>query len=108
MTNLDMTENTLQFMIKLVGVLVFTIMAVTLGTLAFLVIHDGNNPLVQTAFQDLVDLGKWGLIIIGTIITGKPIASGMGQFLANKNPPQQPINSPIISQNNPENPSPSA
>lgn len=89
MSNLDVTENTLQFLLKLVGITVFVIIITILGTLAFLVIRDGNNPLVQNAFQDLISLGQWGMGTLGAIITLKPLASGAGQYFSNssRNPP---------------------
>lgn len=83
MSNLDVTENTLQFLLKLIGITVFIIIITILGTLAFLVIHDGNNPLVQNAFQDLISLGQWGMGVLGAIITLKPLASGAGQYFSN-------------------------
>lgn len=83
MSNLDVTENTLQFLLKLFGIAVFIIIVTILGTLAYLVIHDGNNPLVQNAFQDLISLGQWALGITGGIITLKPLASGAGQYFSN-------------------------
>lgn len=86
-SNLDMTENTLQFIIKLFAGLVFIILLTVAGTYTIIVLRDGNNPLVREAFNDLVNLGQWCTITIGGIIVGKPIASGIGQFLAQKNAP---------------------
>lgn len=85
MSNLDVTENTLQFVVKLFAVLLAVIILVVLGTYAVIVIRDGNNPLVQTAFDDLVNLGQWAIVTMGAIIVGKPIASGVATFFSNKN-----------------------
>lgn len=85
MSNLDVTENTLQFVIKVFVILLAVIVLVVLGTYATIVIHDGNNPLVQTAFSDLVNLGQWAIGVMGAIILGKPVASGVAAFFTNKN-----------------------
>lgn len=85
MSNLDVTENTLQFVIKVFAILLAVIILVVLGTYATIVIHDGNNPLVQTAFSDLVNLGQWAIGVMGAIILGKPVASGVAAFFSNKN-----------------------
>lgn len=85
MSNLDVTENTLQFVIKVFAILLAVIILVVLGTYAAIVIRDGNNPLVQSAFNDLVSLGQWAIITMGSIIIGKPIASGVAAFFTNKN-----------------------
>lgn len=85
MSNLDVTENTLQFVIKVFAILLATIILVVLVTYAVIVIRDGNNPLVQTAFNDLVSLGQWAIITMGGIIVGKPVASGVATFFSNKN-----------------------
>lgn len=85
MSNLDVTENTLQFVIKVFAILLAVIILVVLGTYATIVIHDGNNPLVQVAFSDLVNLGQWAIGVMGAIILGKPVASGVAAFFTNKN-----------------------
>lgn len=85
MSNLDVTENTLQFVIKVFAILLAVIILVVLGTYAAIVIHDGNNPLVQSAFNDLVNLGQWAIGTMGLIIIGKPIASGVANFFDQKN-----------------------
>lgn len=86
-SNLDMTENTLQFIIKLFAGVVSVILLAVAGTYTVIVLRDGNNPLVSQAFNDLASLGQWCAITVGGIIVGKPIASGIGQFLAQKNAP---------------------
>lgn len=85
MSNLDVTENTLQFVIKVFAILLAIIILVVLGTYAIIVIRDGNNPLVQTAFDDLVNLGQWSIGVMGAVILGKPVASGVATFFSNKN-----------------------
>lgn len=84
MSNLDVTENTLQFVIKVFAILLAVIILVVLGTYAVIVVRDGNNPLVQTAFSDLVGLGQWAIVAMGSIIIGKPIASGVANFFNQK------------------------
>lgn len=85
MSNLDVTETTLQFVIKVFAILLAVIVAGVLATYIIIVLRDGNDPLVQVAFSDLVDLGKWALITMGGIVVGKPIASGVGNFFNQKN-----------------------
>lgn len=78
---LDMTENTLQFVIKVFAVLMFVVVMVVLATYVVLVIKDGNTPVVADAYTHLVDFGKWAMTLIGLIIVGKPVASGTGALL---------------------------
>lgn len=87
MTHMDMTENTLQFIIKIFSIVVAIVLLAVAGTYVTIVLRDGNDPLVSMAFGDLVSLGQWCVITIGGIIVGKPIASGIGQFFAQKNTP---------------------
>jgi hypothetical protein len=85
MSNLDVTENTLQFVIKVFAILLAVIVLVVLATYAEIVIRDGDNPLVQAAFSDLVSLGQWAIGVMGAIILGKPVASGVANFFNQKN-----------------------
>lgn len=81
---LTMDEQTQQFVIRIFSVTVMLIMIAVLGTLSYLVIRDGNNPTVQTAFASLVSLGQWGIGIMGVIIVGKPIASAVSIYFTSK------------------------
>lgn len=87
MTHMDMTETTLQFIIKIFSIVVAIVLLAVAGTYVTIVLRDGSDPLVSMAFNDLVNLGQWCVITIGGIIVGKPIASGIGQFFAQKNSP---------------------
>lgn len=85
MSNLDVTETTLQFVIKVFAILLAGLISLIGITYAVIVIHDGNNPLVQSAFSDLASLGQWAIMALAGIVIGKPIASGVGNFFNNKN-----------------------
>ena len=83
-----MNENTLQFVIKLFAIAVFVVTIVVTSTLGIIVIRDGNDPLINTAFNDLVTFGENGFYVLGLVIVGKPIATGLMNKLSNGNTPQ--------------------
>lgn len=88
---LDMTEQTLQFVIKLFASLAALVMVLVVITLAVIVVRDGNNPLVQSAFTDLTDIaGKLFLSLSGMIVI-KPVVSAVVQrSLPVASPGQEP------------------
>lgn len=79
-----MDEKTIQFIIKLFSIAGFIIVLGIPTLFGYLVIKDGNSDIVTIAFNDLVGLGQAVFYIIGSIILGKPIATGLFQFLNSK------------------------
>ena len=98
--SLDMTEATFQFVVKLFSVVVVAIMFSVLATFLIVIWRDGNNPLVQNAFSDLVVLGQWALGILGAVIVGKPVSIGVGNLLQASALQKSPQSSPAIMPSN--------
>lgn len=93
---MDMTEATLQTVIKGFSLVIGLILIAVVGTLVFIIIRDGNNVLVSDAYSNLVDLAKWGIGVIGAVIVGKPVASGVGALLQGKAIQSSTTNSSVI------------
>ena len=79
-----MTENTLQTVIMIFTIAMAVVVCAVVGTFCYLVIRDGNDPLVSQAFSDLANVVQNSFSAIAAIIVGKPIASGILQFFQGK------------------------
>lgn len=104
---MDMTEQTLQTVIKIFTVVISIILVAVVGTLVFIIVRDGNNVLVSDAYSNLVDLAKWGIGVIGAVIVGKPVASGVGALLQGKAIQSSTTNALVIPSSIPTNVAPS-
>lgn len=93
---MDVSEATLQFVVKVFSVLVGIIVVAVVGLLIFVIIRDGNSALVSESYSNLVQLAQWGLSIIGGVIVGKPIATGIGNLLQGKGVQASTSNVPIV------------
>lgn len=103
---MDMTEQTLQTVIKIFTVVISIILVAVVGTLVFIIVRDGNNVLVSDAYSNLVDLAKWGIGVIGAVIVGKPVASGVGALLQGKAIQSSTTNALVIPSSIPTNVAP--
>ena len=76
-----MTETTLQFVIKVFSVVMGVIILAVVGTFIFIIVRDGSESIVSQAFDSLVTFGQWATGILGAVIVGKPVLSGIGNMM---------------------------
>lgn len=94
--NNQMTEKTLQWVIIIFAFAVGLVALAVTGTFCVIVVRDGNDPLVQQAFTDLAALAQNAFYAIAMVIVGKPVASGILQFLQGKSIQASTQNIPAV------------
>lgn len=103
-----MNESTSQFVIKVFAICMAVAFAAIIVTYCIIVLRDGNDPLVAQAFSNLTNIAGQAFVAISAIIIGKPIASGVLQFLAGKGVQASTTNVPVAPNGTPVGSSQSA
>lgn len=83
-TTAQMTEKTLQYVIFIFSICMGLITFAITVTFCIIIVRDGNNPLVAQAFNNLSNVAQNGIYAMAAVIVGKPLASGILQYLQGK------------------------
>jgi hypothetical protein len=79
-----MNESTIQFVMRFFAIIIGVILCMGMGTLCFVIVRDGSDPLVSQALDDIKLIAIGGFSSVVVMVTGRSVITSIYQKALNQ------------------------